>query len=95
MVRVVPIGACITLGLLTGCGSPDLPALKKLACEKAVNTIDLQSVAQLDALRKALGLAPDVDPIAECRALGVIAEPKPPSDSQGTGDNNEAGEKEN
>ncbi len=95
MVRVVPIGASITLGLLAGCGSPDLPALKKLACEKAVNTIDLQSVAQLDALRKALGLAPEVDPIAECRALGVMMEPKPPTDSQGTGGNNEAGEREN
>lgn len=95
MVRVVPIGASITLGLLAGCGSPDLPALKKLACEKAVNTIDLQSVGQLDALRKALGLAPEVDPIAECRALGVMMEPKPPTDSQGTGGNNEAGETEN
>jgi hypothetical protein len=71
MNRVATVGACIALALLPGCGRPDTQALKKLACEQVANTIDLQSVAQLDALRKALGLAPGVDPIESCRALGA------------------------
>lgn len=35
------------------------------------STIDVQSVSQLDLLRKALGVAPGVDPIGTCRKLGV------------------------
>ena len=50
-----------------------LGALVALACEQMVNNIDLQSVSQLDALRKALGLAPGVDPIGACRSLGIEA----------------------
>jgi hypothetical protein len=57
--------------------SPDGQALKKIACEQVASTIDLQSAGQLDALRKALGVAADVDPIGACRALGVSMEPKP------------------
>ena len=48
-----------------------------------VNNIDLQSVSQLDALRKALGLAPGVDPIGACRALGIEAEANNPSGTPG------------
>ncbi|MFY8147820.1 MAG: hypothetical protein ACOVNL_01210 [Prochlorococcaceae cyanobacterium] len=55
--------------------APDGKALKKIACEQAAATIDLQSVAQLDALRKALGVAPDVDPIRTCTELGANMEP--------------------
>ena len=71
MARVLTAAACTALALLSGCGTPDTKALKKLACEQVANTIDLQSVGQLDALRKALGLAPEVDPIESCRALGT------------------------
>ncbi len=74
------LGGC--LGLASGCQAPDGKALHKLACEQAAVSLDLQSVGQMDALRKALGLAPDVDPIGTCRALGVrmdsrAPEPKP------------------
>ena len=70
---------------LSGCRPPDTQALKKLACEQVANTIDLQSVAQLDALRKALGLAPGVDPIESCRALGATMGPRPQGESSGEG----------
>ncbi len=88
MIRVAPVGACIALALVAGCGRPDTQALKKLACEQVATGIDLQSVVQLDALRRALGLAPGVDPIASCRALGVPMEPQP--QPQGTGDGDES-----
>lgn len=84
MTRVVRVGACIVLALLAGCGRPDPQALKKLACGQAAKTFDLQSVGQLDALRKALGLAPGVDPIGACRSLGVTMEPTPQGNSTGT-----------
>jgi len=71
MAKIIIIGTCTALALLSGCGTPDTKALKKLACEQVSNTIDLQSVNQLDALRKALRLAPEVDPIESCRALGA------------------------
>jgi hypothetical protein len=67
------LGALVVLGFISACGRPDGQALKKLACEQMVNNIDLQSVSQLDALRKALGLAPGVDPIGACRSLGIEA----------------------
>jgi hypothetical protein len=84
MARLVMIGAGSAL-LLAGCGAPDTQALHKLACQQVANTIDLQSVSQLDTLRKALGLAPGVDPIESCRALGVPME-------QGAGGEGAAGE---
>jgi hypothetical protein len=77
MTRFLPIGFCVTLTLLAGCGRPDGQALQKLACEQVVSSIDLKSVGQLDALRKALGLAPGVDPLQTCRDLGVKMEPTP------------------
>lgn len=66
-----------TVLLLSGCGTPDTKALKKLACEQAAASLDMQSVAQLDALRKALGVAPGVDPIEQCRSLGAVMDPSP------------------
>jgi hypothetical protein len=60
---------------LTACAKPDGRALQKLACEQAAGNLDLQSVQQLDLLRKALGVAPDVDPLAFCRSLGVSLQP--------------------
>lgn len=71
MTRVVPVGLCMTLAMLGGCVRPDGRALQKLACEHVASTIDVQSVGQLDALRKALGVAPGVDPLQTCRDLGV------------------------
>jgi len=85
MARVMTVGACTALALLSGCGTPDTKALKKLACEQVANTIDLQSVGQLDALRKALGLAPEVDPIESCRALGAVMGSSPQGEGAGNG----------
>jgi hypothetical protein len=73
--RTVSVALWAVLALLAGCGPPDGRALKRLACEQVSNSIDLQSMAQLDALRKALGVAPGVDPLETCRALGVTMEP--------------------
>ena len=70
------MAAASVLGLLSACGAPDTKALHTLACQQAANTVDLQSVAQLDLLRKALGVAPGVDPIGTCKALGVDMNPK-------------------
>lgn len=88
--RIGIAGACIAMALLSGCGSPDTKALKRMACEQVANTIDLQSVSQLDALRKALGLAPGVDPIASCRALGATmgGGPQPEATGQDTSNEN-------
>ena len=58
-------------GLLAACGKPDTRALQILACQQVARSIDGQSVSQLDLLRKALGVAPGVDPIGTCRTLGV------------------------
>ncbi len=85
MTRVRTVGACIALALLSGCGTPDTKALKKLACEQVASTIDLQSVGQLDALRKALGVAPEVDPIESCRALGATMGSSPQGEGPGQG----------
>jgi hypothetical protein len=74
MTRVVSLAALAALGLLAGCGRPDGRALQTIACQQVASTIDLQSVGQIDALRKALGLAPGVDPIGTCRELGVTME---------------------
>jgi len=74
--------ALATLLALTSCRPPDTKALQKLACEQAAANLDLQSVSQMDALRKALGVAPDVDPIGACKALGARMEPaKEPAES--------------
>ena len=60
---------------LGGCRPPDTQALKKIACEQAAASLDMQSVSQMDALRKALGLAPDVDPIRACTEIGANMKP--------------------
>ena len=85
MTRIITVGACTALALLSGCGTPDTKALKKLACEQVANTVDLQSVGQLDALRKALGLAQEVDPIETCRALGATMGSSPQGEGPGQG----------
>lgn len=77
----------LTLGigsLLASCAGPDPQALNKLACEQVATSVDLQSVGQLDALRKALGVAADVDPLQTCRDLGVTMQPSPAAADQPT-----------
>ena len=70
------VGA-VGLLALAGCGKPDVSALQRMACEQAAANVDLQSVQQLDALRKALGVAPDVDPLAFCQSIGAKMTPAP------------------
>ncbi|MFM7087528.1 MAG: hypothetical protein ACKOXO_11145 [Cyanobium sp.] len=79
------------LGLIAGCVGVDKRALQKLACEQAAATIDMQSVATVDALRKALGVAPDVDPIQHCRSLGAAMTPPASGSGSGTQPAAEAG----
>ena len=71
MRRAVVPAVLIGVGVISGCGKPDTRALQILACQQMANAVDVQSVSQLDLLRKALGLAPNVDPIGTCRELGV------------------------
>ncbi len=72
---------------LSGCRPPDTQALKKIACEQAAASLDMQSVSQMDALRKALGLAPDVDPIRACTELGANMKPSsPPAEAEAEGE---------
>ena len=71
MSRSLPLALVSALALLGGCTAPDGKALQKIACEQAAASIDMQSVGQLDALRKALGVAPGVDPIRHCETLGA------------------------
>jgi hypothetical protein len=90
MTRLASLGALLTLGLVAGCGRPDGRALQMIACQQVANTIDLQSVSQMDALRKALGLAPGVDPIGTCRELGVTMDPSAPGAAGAGGSGGEA-----
>lgn len=75
LIRAVAV-ATGTLAL-AACGPTDPRALQRLACEQAGANLDIQSLGQVDALRKALGVAPDVDPIEACRAVGVELNPSP------------------
>lgn len=94
MVRVVAVVAGAAGLALAGCGRPDGQALQRLACEQVANSIDLQSVAQLDALRKALGVAPGVDPLQTCRDLGVTMQPGPQGAEAGDGEGRSNGEEQ-
>lgn len=77
---------------LAGCGKPDVSALQRMACEQAATNVDLQSVQQLDALRKALGVAPDVDPLAFCQSIGARMTAPPAS---GTSPSDQPAEEQN
>jgi hypothetical protein len=72
--------ALLALLAISSCRAPDPKALQKLACEQAAANLDLQSLSQMDALRKALGVAPDVDPISACKALGARMDPTAPAE---------------
>jgi hypothetical protein len=56
--------------VLASCGPPDTQALQHLACQQAGANLDMQSLTQMDALRKALGLAPEVDPMGPAARSG-------------------------
>jgi hypothetical protein len=71
------LGLMLASGLLAACQAPDGRALQKLACEQAAANLDMQSVSQMDALRKALGVAPGVDPISTCKELDADMTPRP------------------
>jgi hypothetical protein len=75
LLKVQALASALALGLclsvISACSAPDGKALKKLGCEQAAASLDLQSLSQLDSLRKALGVARDVDPILACKALGA------------------------
>lgn len=73
--RLVSATAALAAPLLVACGSPDHQALHRIACQQAAGSLDLASLNQLDGLRKALGLAPGLDPIEYCRSLGVSLQP--------------------
>lgn len=70
-----------SLASIAGCGKPDVTALQRMGCEQAAANVDPQSVKQVDALRKALGIAPNVDPVTYCQSIGVKWEPKKPTTS--------------
>jgi hypothetical protein len=83
LIRPIAVTAVlIGSGLLAGCGKPDTRALQILACQQVAGSIDGQSVSQLDLLRKALGVAPGVDPIGTCRALGVTMDDQAQQEQQ-------------
>ena len=69
--------------------SRSIPSLASIGTVPSWIKVGLQSVGQLDALRKALGLAPGVDPIGTCRSLGVTMEPKPQGKNTGESGTNE------
>jgi hypothetical protein len=85
--------AATTLSL-AGCSKPDTVALKRLACEQAGANLDLHSLSQLDALRKALGLARDVDPIGYCRSIGARLELSQPAPDAGSEAAEQSGQSE-
>jgi hypothetical protein len=82
IVRSAWTGAALAAVGLAGCGKPDVNALQRLGCEQAATNVDLQSVQQLDTLRKALGVAPDVDPVAFCESIGARMTPAPAETTQ-------------
>ena len=87
--RTAVAAACGLLSLsLSGCRAPDTQALQKIACEQAAASLDMESVSQMDMLRKALGVAPDVDPIQACTKLGANMKPSAPaSEAEGEATN--------
>jgi hypothetical protein len=54
---------------LSGCADPN--AWKRTACEQAQAQLGEATVQQIELLRKALGLAAEIDPVAYCRSIGA------------------------
>ena len=76
-----PLGlvALALLAGLAGCADPN--AWKRTACEQASAQLGAATVQQIELLRKALGLAAEVDPVAYCRSIGASMGSPAPSPS--------------
>ena len=72
----------VLLAGLAGCADPN--AWKRTACEQAQAQLGQATVQQIELLRKALGLAAEVDPVAYCRSIGAaMGSPAPtPAEAQ-------------
>ena len=66
---------------LVGCADPN--AWKRTACEQAHAQLGQATVQQIELLRKALGLAPEVDPVAYCRSIGAAMGSPAPTPAEG------------
>ncbi len=76
------LGLALLLGLgLASCADPN--AWKRTACEQAKAQLGEATVQQVELLRKALGLAAEVDPVAYCRSIGAAMGNAAPSSAPG------------
>ncbi len=71
----------VLLAGLAGCADPN--AWKRTACEQAQAQLGQATVQQIELLRKALGLAPEVDPVAYCRSIGAAMGSPAPTPAEG------------
>ena len=74
------LGLALLAGL-AGCADPN--AWKRTACEQAHAQLGQATVQQIELLRKALGLAPEVDPVAYCRSIGAAMGSHAPTPAEG------------
>ncbi len=74
------LGLSLLVGL-AGCADPN--AWKRTACEQAQAQLGQATVQQIELLRKALGLAPEVDPVAYCRSIGAAMGSPAPTPAEG------------
>ena len=75
------LGLALLLGLgLASCADPN--AWKRTACEQAKAQLGA-TVQQVELLRKALGLAAEVDPVAYCRSIGAAMGSSAPTPAGG------------
>ena len=74
------LGLVLVAGL-AGCADPN--AWKRTACEQAHAQLGQATVQQIELLRKALGLAAEVDPVAYCRSIGAAMGSQAPTPAEG------------
>ncbi len=72
-------GLALVAGLV-GCADPN--AWKRTACDQAQAQLGQATVQQIELLRKALGLAAEVDPVAYCRSIGAAMGGPAPSPAE-------------
>jgi len=73
-------GLALLVGL-AGCADPN--AWKRTACDQAQAQLGQATVHQIDELRKALGLAPEADPLTYCRSIGAAMGNPAPTPAEG------------
>lgn len=78
------VGLSILVGL-AGCADPQ--AWKRTACEQAQAQLGQATVQHIVILRKALGLAAEVDPVAYCRSIGAAMGSAAPIPAEGQNPN--------